>query len=53
MTVFAGIHFYTQWFEHLGATPGSVLLAGVLLLGLAVLLWRLNRGPRAQASQPA
>lgn len=44
VAVFAGIHFYTQWFERLGATPGSVLAAGVLVLGFAVLLWRLNRG---------
>lgn len=51
VAVFAGIHFYTQWFEHLGATPGSVLLAGVLLLGLAVLLWQLNRDPRAEAAR--
>ncbi len=51
VAVFGGIHFYTQWFEHLGATPGSVLLAGVLLLGLAVLLWQLNREPRAEAAR--
>ena len=43
VAVFAGIHFYTAWFEHLGATPGSVLAAGVLVLAFAVLLWRLNR----------
>ena len=24
VAVFAGIHFYTQWFEHLGTTPASV-----------------------------
>jgi hypothetical protein len=41
--VFGGIHFYTQWFEYLGATPASVLAAGVLVLVFAVLLWRLNR----------
>ena len=29
VALFAGIHFYTQWFERLGATPLSVLLGGV------------------------
>ncbi len=28
VTVFAGIHFYTQWFEHLGATPGPCCWPG-------------------------
>lgn len=46
VTVFAGIHFYTQWFEHLGATPATVLLAGLAMLGFAVFLWRVN-GRRA------
>lgn len=45
VTVFAGIHFYTQWFEHLGATPGSVLAAGLIVLVFAVMLWRLNHRP--------
>ncbi len=43
VTVFAGIHFYTQWFEHLGATPATVLLAGLAMLGFAVFLWRVNQ----------
>jgi iron complex transport system permease protein len=34
VATFAGIHFYTQWFETLGATPGTVILAGMLALGL-------------------
>ncbi len=46
VAVFAGIHFYTQWFEHLGASPGSVLGAGLLMLVFAVGLWRLNRRER-------
>jgi len=41
--VFGGIHFYTQWFEHLGAFPGSVLLAGIIMIGIAVGLWKYNR----------
>lgn len=42
VAIFAGIHFYTQWFEHLGATPGTVLLAGVLALGFALVLKHVN-----------
>jgi iron complex transport system permease protein len=36
--VFGGIHFYTQWFERLGANPGSMLLAGLTALGLILAL---------------
>lgn len=36
IATFGGIHFYTQWFEHLGASPGTVLMAGLLALGLAM-----------------
>jgi hypothetical protein len=39
----AGIHFYTQWFERLGATPLSVLLGGVVMLASAFALWMFNR----------
>jgi hypothetical protein len=41
--VFGAIHFYTQWFERLGATPVSILVGGVALLLAAMLLRRLNR----------
>lgn len=47
--VFAGIHFYTQWFEHLGATPGTVLVSGLLALGLAMGLRHLNERMRLSA----
>lgn len=40
---FGAIHFYTQWFERLGATPLSVLLGGVLMLVVAYGLWTFNR----------
>ena len=43
VAVFAGIHFYTQWFERLGATPLSVLLGGVVMLASAFALWMFNR----------
>ena len=42
VAVFGGIHFYTQWFENLGASPGTVLVAGLLALGLAVGLKSIN-----------
>jgi len=42
VAVFGAIHFYTQWFERLGATPGTVLMAGLLALGFATGLRALN-----------
>lgn len=42
-TVFGAIHFYTQWFERLGATPASVLIAGLIALGLALALRYFNK----------
>lgn len=42
VAVFGGIHFYTQWFETLGASPGTVLLAGLLALGFALGLRGIN-----------
>jgi hypothetical protein len=47
--VFGAIHFYTQWFERLGATPVSVLAGGVLMLGIALTLWTFNRRAAAAA----
>jgi len=41
--VFGAIHFYTQWFERLGANAGSVLLGGLLMLGFGLALWTFNR----------
>ncbi len=41
--IFGGIHFYTQWFEHLGTSPETVLIAGGLMLGMAVGLREINR----------
>ncbi|WP_425909425.1 hypothetical protein [Nitrobacter sp. TKz-YC02] len=43
VAVFSGIHFYTQWFERLGATPLSVLLGGLVMLVSALALWLFNR----------
>ncbi len=47
--VFAGIHFYTQWFERLGASPETILIAGLLALGFAVGLRLLNVRLQGQA----
>ena len=45
--VFLSIHFYTQYFELLGANPGSLVVGGVILVGLAVGGTRLFRASRA------
>jgi iron complex transport system permease protein len=41
--VFAGIHFYTQWFSILGANALSVLGGGVLILVCAMALYKYNK----------
>jgi hypothetical protein len=45
VAVFAAIHFYTQWFERLGASPVSILTAGLLLIGFGMGLRAFNRRP--------
>ncbi len=52
VATFAGIHFYTQWFEHLGASPGTVLVAGLLALGLAVGLRSVNTRMKEKCLAP-
>ncbi len=49
VAVFGAIHFYTQWFERLGATPVSVLIAGLITLAAAFGLWTLSRSGQAKA----
>ncbi|MEE8388881.1 MAG: hypothetical protein V3R65_09915 [Acidiferrobacterales bacterium] len=49
VATFGGIHFYTQWFEHLGASPGTVLIAGILALGFAVGLRTMNKKMKENA----
>jgi iron complex transport system permease protein len=51
--VFGVIHFYTQWFERLGATPTTVLLGGLLMLAFGFGVWTLNRRWRGRATPPA
>lgn len=43
---FGAIHLYTQWFEHIGATPVSVIVAGVALIVIAYALITYNRQTR-------
>jgi iron complex transport system permease protein len=40
--VFGAMHFYTQWFERLGASAQTVLIAALLALGFAIGLRALN-----------
>jgi hypothetical protein len=40
--VFGAIHFYTQWFEKLGADALTVLLGGLIMLAIALALWKFN-----------
>ncbi len=47
--VFGAIHFYTQWFERLGAQPASVLLAGILALALTFALKHWNAQQHGKA----
>lgn len=49
VATFGGIHLYTQWFEHLGASPGTVLVAGLLALVIAVGLRNVNLKMKAHA----
>ena len=49
VATFGGIHFYTQWFENLGTSPGTVLVAGLLALGFAVGLKSVNTKMREKA----
>lgn len=46
VAAFGAIHFYTQWFERLGAAPLTIALAGVLVVAVAVVLWRYNTPAR-------
>lgn len=52
--VFGALHFYTQWFEQLGASPLSILGGGVLLIlfGLA-LRWLNERFRGSPGTRPA
>jgi iron complex transport system permease protein len=46
VAAFFAINFYTQYFERLGADPLSIALGGLLVMGIAVGLWRYNAAAR-------
>lgn len=52
VAVFGAIHFYTQWFERLGASPASVLVAGLVAIGIAVIIIQYNRSAKSEAAPP-
>ncbi len=43
VAVFGAIHFYTQWFEHIGLHAISVIIAGIVTIVFGLGLWRYNR----------
>jgi iron complex transport system permease protein len=43
VAVFGAIHFYTQYFETLGASPGSIIAAGLAAIAIAMALLKYNR----------
>ncbi|WP_036481444.1 hypothetical protein [Myxosarcina sp. GI1] len=43
LMVFGAIHFYTQYFERLGASPMSLLFAGFIALGIVIAVDKFNR----------
>jgi iron complex transport system permease protein len=43
VAVFGAVHFYSQFFERLGASPGSILVAGLVALGIAFAIVRYNK----------
>lgn len=53
VAVFGAIHFYTQYFERLGASPGSIIAAGLAAIAIAMTLVRYNRGNLGSPGSPA
>jgi hypothetical protein len=43
VATFGAIHFYTQWFEILGANPVTILLAGIIAIVISIGLWKYNK----------
>jgi iron complex transport system permease protein len=50
ISVFGSFHFYTQYFERLGASPGSVVGAGLVAIAIAVALAWYNKGASRTAA---
>lgn len=51
VAVFGAIHFYTQYFERLGQSPGSIMIAGLVALGIAVAIVRYNNAVKAATTE--
>lgn len=43
LAVFGAIHFYTQYFKRLGTAPASILVAGLVALGIALAIVKYNK----------
>ena len=43
LCVFGVIHFYTQYFENLGASPSTLFVAGIIALSIAATIFYYNR----------
>lgn len=52
VAVFGAIHFYTQWFERLGASPATVLTGGLVALAIALVLRAYNARMAAARVDP-
>jgi iron complex transport system permease protein len=52
VATFGAIHFYTQWFERLGGNPIAITIGGVLIVAVAVALWRYNAKLKPVLSHP-
>jgi hypothetical protein len=51
VAVFGAIHFYTQYFERLGAEPSTLVVAGLIALLIAIGLTRYNRAATPDTSR--
>ena len=47
VATFGAIHFYTQWFERLGADPLSVIGAGLVTIAIGFAIWKYNAPAKA------
>lgn len=52
LSVFGGIHFYTQYFERLGASPGSILVAGLVAIAIAFGIVWYNKSANPSSGTP-
>ena len=47
-SIFGAIHFYTQWFATLEMEPASVVIAGIIAIGIGMGIKRLNSTMKAK-----